>query len=173
MRRKRYEHKPASSTFGLNITSMTDMFTVLLVFLLQNYAASVVEIKNIDGLQLPVSNTDRNPTQAVQLSISKKGVFLDGKEIAQIVNGDFVVTDIDKNDSNFVNPIFTALEDLNKKNSQSDTRSVAQQNEIKEQEGKILIQADASFSYATLRKVMYTASMAGFPQVKLATVLGN
>ena len=43
--------------------------------------------------------------------------------------------------------------------------------EIKE--GRVLLQADAGLPYETLKKVMYTASMAGYPQLKMVTTVGN
>ncbi|MGE0633168.1 MAG: ExbD/TolR family protein, partial [Pseudobdellovibrionaceae bacterium] len=43
----------------------------------------------------------------------------------------------------------------------------------KQSYGQILVQADQELPYETLRKVMYTASMAGFPQLKMATIVGE
>ena len=40
-------------------------------------------------------------------------------------------------------------------------------------QGKILVKADQALPYGLLRKVMYTASMAGFPKMKMATVVGH
>jgi biopolymer transport protein ExbD len=37
----------------------------------------------------------------------------------------------------------------------------------------VILKAEASMPYNVIRKVMYTASMAGFPKMKLATVVGN
>lgn len=176
MRRSRYKHNSKNTVFALNITSMTDMFTVLLVFLLQNYTTSQVEVKMANNLELPISNSERNPTPAIQLSISKDKIELDGKEIATIEKLNFKGTDIDKNDDQFITPLFNALEEINKKNeaakaarNPADTKGAAAD---AEKEGKIIIMADASFSYDVLKKVMYTSSMAGFPQVKLGTLVG-
>lgn len=172
MRRKRFEYTPNNSSFALNITSMTDMFTVLLVFLLQNYSASTIEVKLDNGVSLPISNTEKNPTESIQVNLSKSILKLGEKELTQLDNGRFNEKDLDKNDSNFIQPLFSALEEINKQNEEL-MKDPKNAEKVKSQEGKILIMADSSLSYQELRKVMYTASMAGFPQVKLATLVGN
>ncbi|MEQ1665743.1 MAG: biopolymer transporter ExbD, partial [Bdellovibrionales bacterium] len=71
MARTRY--KPdlkRNQSFTLNITSMTDMFTILLVFLLQTFASADVQIDPIDGLRLPSSTTDKNPVEGVKISLT-------------------------------------------------------------------------------------------------------
>ena len=165
MGRRRYELPRQKNSFGLNITSMTDMFTILLVFLLQTYSTSDVEILPEAGLRLPASTTSTNPVEAIKLTVSKELVKLDKTKIADIKDSAFEAKDIDPNDTNFVMPIFNELDKIAKDEKLKDNPAV--------KEGRILLQADASLPYSTLRKVMYTASMAGFPQLKLVTVVGN
>jgi biopolymer transport protein ExbD len=166
--RRKLEIKKQNSTFGLNITSMTDMFTILLVFLLQTYATSEVQITPEQGMRLPSSSSEANPIKSVQLSLSNKELKLDGKTLATLNSDDFAKSDIDSNDSNFVLPLFKELQRISKEN---EAKGEQQAKDITE--GLILIQADQSLPYQMLRKVMYTASMAGFPKVKLATVMGE
>lgn len=180
MRRKRFHHVPKNSTFALNITSMTDMFTVLLVFLLQSYTSSQIEVKMPNDIELPISNSERNPTQAVQLIITKNKILIDDREIASIENLNLKNSDLDKDDDNFIVPLFNALEDLNKKrlasaqNTPDPKKTLTEiEKEKAAEQGKILILADSSFSYQVVKKIMYTSSMAGFPQVRLATLAGN
>ncbi|MFN8790010.1 MAG: biopolymer transporter ExbD [Bdellovibrionales bacterium] len=162
-RRKRFElDVKHNSTFTLNITSMADMFTLLLVFLLQNFATNPVEIKPIDGLRLPTSNTYKNPIISIQVSISTKEIRVGEKVIAQVRDRDVASGDIDPQDTNFIQPLFKELQ------------AVAQDPNLKKEEkNQIMLQADEGLPYQTVRKVLYTASMAGFPQVKLVTVVGN
>lgn len=162
-RRSRYSHRThGSGTFALNITSMTDMFTILLVFLLQSYSTSEVQILPEKNLRLPNSNSTNNPVEAIRVSISSKELKLDQTVISQIEDMKFASKDLDPNDTNFILPLFNELDKLAKSASKGPAK-----------EGKILLQADVNLPYQTLRKVMYTASMAGFPQLKLVTVVGN
>lgn len=162
MKRTRFRPEiKRNPSFVLNITSMTDMFTILLVFLLQTFASADVQIDPVDGLRLPSSNTDKNPVNGVKINLTQDELTIDKVLVAQIKNKEFESSSIDANDINFIKPLFEALQKINN-------------NKInKETQGKILFQADQELPYSLLRKVMYTASMAGFPNVKLVTVAGN
>ncbi len=161
--RRRFERKGlGNATFGLNITSMTDMFTIMLVFLLQTFSTSDVQIIPEKDVRLPTSTVENNPVQTLKISLSKTELKVEGKLVTKLKNGYFEKSDIDPNDKNFLPAFFAELE-TTLKNTKFDF--------VKD--GKILLQADSSLSYETLRRVMYTSSMAGFPKLKIATVMGD
>ncbi|MCE3010434.1 MAG: biopolymer transporter ExbD [Proteobacteria bacterium] len=176
-RRKRYDvgHR-GNTTFGLNITSMTDMFTILLVFLLQTYSTAEIQVSPDEGQSLPLSGAQTNPTLTLQVSLTKKDLKIEQRSIASLENQNFVKQDIDPNDSNFILPLFKELEKIAKE-EEAKAKAAETDPTVKFNkgvvEGKIILKADSSFDYGTLRKVMYTASMAGFPKLKLATVIGE
>jgi len=159
--RKRFKHKIATPQMTLNITSMTDMFTILLVFLLQNYTASQVEIDPIEGLRLPSSVSEKNPVDGVKIGVSTTELRVDKDKLLDLQSSAFKPTDIDSHDTNFLPGLFNHLQELNKKNPKL------------AETGKVLLQADKELSYNTLRKVMYTASMAGFPNIKMVVQVGK
>ncbi len=177
-RRKRFEiNKDQRSTFGLNITSMTDMFTILLVFLLQTYSTADVQVLPDPGQALPISSVDANATQTVQISVTKDELKIENRTIASLKDLDFTNQDIDSNDQNFIKPLFAELDKLSKEEKKIDEAFQAGTGTKKANpgvlDGKIIVKADQNLSYGVLRKVMYTASMAGFPKMKMATVVGN
>lgn len=157
--RKKLQRKQ-TETFGLNITSMTDMFTILLVFLLQTYSTAEFQPTPDKGVRLPTSNSQTNPVTSIQLSLSKESLKIEEQELTTLTQGSFKPDSLDNNDNQFIKPLF---EELRKRAK-----------DIKpEQDGLVLLKADESISYDTIRKVMYTVSMAGYPKLKLATVVGN
>lgn len=163
MKRTRFKAEvKKNQSFTLNITSMTDMFTILLVFLLQNFAAAEVQIDSVEGLRLPSSSSEKNPIAGIKISLTHDKLSIDTTLLAQLKNDEFEKSSIDQNDSNFIKPLFVALQKVN-----SDQKIEGKQS------GKILFQADQDLPYSVLRKVMYTASMAGFPNLKLVTVAAN
>lgn len=165
-RRRRYEiPTKKNSTFTLNITSMTDMFTIMLVFLLQSYSTADVQIIPDNALRLPTSASMSNPTEAIKISVSKEALKIDQTKLADVKNNDFLAQDLEDRDTNFIKPLFQELDRI--------AKSDAEKDKIHVKEGRILLQADKDLPYATLRKVMYTASMAGFPQLKLVTMVGE
>jgi biopolymer transport protein ExbD len=87
---------------------------------------------------------------------------LGDQKIADVANADFGPA-LDSHDSNFIKPLFDELEKL--------TKESPDKPEVKE--GRILLQADRELPYSTIRKVLYTASMAGYPQLKLVTTVGD
>lgn len=162
MKRKRFQvDVKKNQTFGLNITSMTDMFTILLVFLLQTYSTNEVQIEPVSGVRLPSSTTDRNPVDGVKISLSSTELKFDQDKIANVQNEMFETSAIDSNDSKFIKPLFVQLQKYNKENEKS------------AKIGKVLFLADEDLPYGLISKVMYTASMAGFPNLKMVTVVGN
>lgn len=150
-----------NKSFGLNITSMTDMFTILLVFLLQSFAAGEVNIDPVDGVRLPQSMTEKNPVDGARVSVSAKEIKFDQKVVALIKNNQVDTAALDASDNQFIKPLFDELKKLNT------------ENEKLAKTGKLLLQADEALPYSTLRKIMYTASMAGFPNLKLVTTTRN
>jgi biopolymer transport protein ExbD len=162
MKRKRFSvDVKKNQTFGLNITSMTDMFTILLVFLLQTYSTNDVQIDPVNGVRLPASNTTKNPVDGIKISLSPTELKFDQTKLANVQNNNFEASAIDPNDSKFIKPLFEALQKFNKENEKS------------MKVGKVLFQADQDLPYSAVSKVMYTASMAGFPNLKMVTVVGQ
>ena len=150
-----------NNSFTLNITSMTDMFTILLVFLLQTFASGEINLDPVNGVRLPTSTTEKNPVNGVKVSVSPTEIKFDQKVVALIKENQVDKASLDANDSEFIKPLFDEL----KKFNETDQKLA--------QTGKILLQADKDLPYNTIRKIMYTASMAGFPKLKLVTTVGN
>lgn len=176
-RRRRYSPKKiTNTTFGLNITSMTDMFTLLLVFLLQSYNTAEMQVMPDQGQSLPLSSTEANPILAVQVSITNKELKIADRTIASVEGSDFEKSAIDPNDANFITPLFKELEKMSKDEKAKEEQAATDPSIRLDKgilEGRILVKADSSLPYGTIRKIMYTASMAGFPKMKMATVVGE
>lgn len=155
MRRSRYQLPDnKNQSFTLNITSMTDMFTILLVFLLQSYAATTVPIDTPESMKLPTSNSEKNPVHAVKLALSQKDLIFETEKIASL-------QEIQINSKNagdeLIEPLLARLQKVDKKQAA---------------DGLLMLQADQATPYSTLKKVLYTASVAGFTNIKLVTVVG-
>ncbi len=150
------------SSFTLNITSMTDMFTILLVFLLQTYSTDEVTITPDADVSMPTSDSSKNPIPGLKLIVGKTQFKVEDKVLFDLQDLGIPSSAIDEKDSNFIKPLFAQLEAYNKSIPDSDRTK-----------GRVLLQADGKLPYLTLRKIFYTASMAGFPQLKMITVVGE
>ena len=83
----------------LNITSMMDMMTIILVFLLKSYSTQDISVAPSEDLELPVSTVKKNPEMAVNLLLNIK---LDSdlpsrslEEVEKLITADFKVNDTD------------------------------------------------------------------------------
>ncbi|MES2965351.1 MAG: biopolymer transporter ExbD [Bdellovibrionota bacterium] len=162
---KKYMDKRSPSTFKIQITSMVDMFVILLVFLLKSYSTSPVIITPSEGMTLPASTSAKDPVDSLKLMVSKSGVWVEDKKIIDLKDGAIDVKDVDPSDTQFIRSLYTELD-----TQASKTRTIASKNDTIEFDGKVLMQADRGLNYETLRKVMYTAMMAGYSDVKIAVL---
>ncbi|OQW48433.1 MAG: hypothetical protein A4S09_04445 [Proteobacteria bacterium SG_bin7] len=156
------------STFVVQVTSMCDMMTILLAFLLNQQSMSATQITPIEGLDLPVSTTNGSPVEALKLTVSKKGIFVGDKKVADVENGRLPASVLDPKDKLFIPALYDEL-DKEAENS----KKIAKVNETIEFDGKVVVLADARLNYEVIRQVMYTATSAGFANVKLASLSGE
>jgi biopolymer transport protein ExbD len=157
--------KNQDGTFNLQITSMIDMFTIILVFLLKSYASSSVEIAVNQNVRLPSSTASQSPVEALKLVVSTQGIYVDDKQIAKIENGQIDKSVLDAKDEKFIRPLYDAL-----KIQADKSKAIAKENTDVNFEGKVIFQADQGLDYKLLKKVMYTSSFAGYTDFKFAVV---
>jgi biopolymer transport protein ExbD len=132
----------------------------MLVFLLQTYSTDAFELKPQKNIKLPTSTVEKNASDAVQVSLSATELKIKDDTIANLTNTEFKPESLDQNDADIILPFLERLQ--------------AYSAELKDKNpGEIILQADRSLPYNTLKKVFYTASVAGFPKLKLATTVGN
>ncbi len=154
------------STFGLQITSMVDMFTIMLVFLLQSQSTSSTNITTDQKLKLPASTSTTEPIEALRVVVTEEAIFVESEKILDLQNKNINPKDLDPKDQNLASSLHQAL--LVHANR---SRDIASKNETVQFDGHVIIQADEGLHYKLLRQVMYTCSAAGYADIKLATVL--
>jgi biopolymer transport protein ExbD len=113
-------------------------------------------MKQQKNIRMPSSTVEKNASKALEVSINATELKIKDDTIAGLDNNQFKAEFLDKSDSDLIVPFLEKLQtysaDLKNKNP-----------------GEIILQADRSLPYNTLKKVFYTASIAGFPKLKLAT----
>lgn len=159
----KYMDRRSSAAFKIQITSMVDMFVILLVFLLKSYSTSSVIITPKEGMRLAESTATADPVDVVKLIVSQDAVFVEEKKVMDLEKGHVPAGLADKNDPSFIKALFDALDERAKL-----AKSISKVNDTFEFDGKVLMQADRDLPYELLQKVMYTSMMAGYADVKLA-----
>ncbi len=162
----------------LSLTAMVDLFTVLVVFLLQNYATTGQVIQIPHNVKLPTASDVKKLTPANVVIISSTGIQ---------VNNDPPVMKLStaREQPNWdLAPLRVALQQLvaKGKEQKSEIGSQIQSAVARIQGGaqaqaqkipsylKLTIQADKHMDFLTLKKVMYTATEAGIVQINFAVI---
>jgi biopolymer transport protein TolR len=132
-----------------------DMMTILVVFLLA-HTADVDILPNTKSIAIPQSISDRKPSAAVVVMITKDSLFVDGVLVGSL-------QDVIANQGPFFAPLKAALMAQNDRSIRN-----AQQTDIAKRE--VTIMGDKSTPYSVLKKIMLTCSEAEYGKVSFAVV---
>lgn len=148
---KRHKHKFPMTT-GLNLVSLMDIFTILLLFLLIHVSGEGMEGQLPETVNLPLSTSTAKPEPATTVLVTNDDILLEGEKIA-------AVQDVlnDRNNS------IAALE----KELSYQSKDIEAGDESKR---KIIIMGDKTIPFTLLKKVMYSCSKAGYSVITLAVI---
>ncbi len=162
------KRKKLPASFKIQITSMVDMFVILLVFLIKSYSTSPVQVAPSNDIRLPSSVSETNPVDVLKLMVSKSGVFVEGQKVVELDGGTIDKKFLDPTDADYIPELFKHLDEQAKK-----TQDIAKVNNTVQFEGKILVQADKDLHYSMIKKVMHTSAVAGYSDVKFAVMVND
>jgi biopolymer transport protein ExbD len=141
----------------LNITSMMDMFTIILVFLLKNFSTEGAIVTPANNLTLPESTVEKRAKEALSVKISRNSITVEDKLVLD--EQDF--GKLLKQKEFMIIPLHEALlsyAEEGKKMAEVSGKPFS---------GEITIQGDVEIPYAILTRVMYTCGQAGYPNMNL------
>ena len=151
----------------LNLTSMMDLFTIILTFLLHSMAATDVSIAPSPDLSLPFSSSDAPVELAVNVIVTRGEVVVDGDAVLALES----VPDPDvpgalrygipsgARQDGSISPLLSVLQEKAERARQLAQTSGREDHAFK---GHLLLQCDRELPYALVRDIMLTASRAGF-----------
>ncbi len=148
----RNHRKPAK----MDITSLMDVFTILVFFLLVNSATTEV-LEAPKQIKLPDSAIETKPRETVVIFVSPREVLVQGEPVA-------LVADILAQDSQQpVAGIGERLNELTQSIIGINTQVVAESQEV-------TILADKSVPFNVVKKVMSTCTSEGYTRISLAVM---
>jgi biopolymer transport protein ExbD len=145
---------------GLMLTSLLDMFTIILIFLIVSFEAEDHEFQLADGVELPESTSRSVFKPAVNVAITDKQILV---EKEPIVDFDGPRPSQEFYDQGQIPALVTKLEGNYQK-------FLEDRQDDPEAEAIILVQADKDLEYKTLYLVLRSASVAGFSKYRMATM---
>jgi biopolymer transport protein ExbD len=142
-----------ADTFKPQMTSLIDILTLLLVFLIQSFSAEGNLVTPSADLTLPQSSSKKPARPSLMLELTHGGVVADGKQLAR-------------------NESFSATPDLLVKNVyawllEQKTRIGISRTHTERQ---IVLQCDRDLEFNIVKRVMYTCSKAGFTDFSVLVI---
>ncbi|MBI5497059.1 MAG: biopolymer transporter ExbD [Deltaproteobacteria bacterium] len=151
-RKRRRKHKRHGGHEELNIYSMLDLMTIILVFLIKQWQSDVITLS--PDVQPPGSTITDKPSECVRVFIQKDRMLLDEKEVGRMQDGDVAPDSVDPNNPFLIPGLKRAMEDKAEQFLKIENAGGAKF------EGKYAIVADRKIAWAMLKKVMFTAGQA-------------
>ncbi|MBN1757264.1 MAG: biopolymer transporter ExbD [Chitinispirillaceae bacterium] len=141
----------------LNITSMMDMFTIILVFLIKNFSTEGAIVTPAENLTLPKSTVERKAKGALSVQISRGIIIVENVTVLdETAYGKLL-----KQKEFMITALYDALV-----NFAEESRKMAEISGTPFS-GDITIQGDVEIPYSVLTRVMYTCGQAGYPNMNL------
>lgn len=164
----------------LSLTAMVDMFTVLVVFLLQNFKVDAIKLKQ--NVPLPKASAVKKLQPATVVVITQEKVFLDDEPVADFTNvkeqPDWVVQALKEglvarleerkkeNESNLRDQIKSVISSSNDGRTPEEIEK--EEKEKRRSWGRVTVQADKEIDFLTVKKILYTITDAGATMINFA-----
>jgi biopolymer transport protein ExbD len=155
--RKVRRAKKSTAVASINLVSMIDIFTILIIYLLVNTAA--VQIVGAEQVDLPKSIAVEPPRENVSVILTRDDVLVDGQAVMK-------VADIKEAGPAVIPLLKQALEN-------AAPRTPSQQQDPEADGGEVNILADKSVPYSLLKKIMTTCADAQFAKISLGVNPGS
>jgi biopolymer transport protein ExbD len=139
----------------LNLTSLMDVFTILVFFLLVNSATTEV-LQQPKQITLPDSIVEAKPRETVVIFVGTEDVLVQGVPVARIA-------DIAATSSERIEPISVRLAELAGNVIGLSTKAVAESQEV-------TVLADKTVPFNVIKKIMATCTGEGYTRVSLAVM---
>lgn len=159
----------------LSLTAMVDMFTVLVIFLLQNYNSTGEVIYIPKDVTLPKAASIKELKPAVVVTVSSKEILVDKNPVATFdtvrAQEDWMIQPLH---AKLIEALALAKQNYEKK-IQSKIKQVVdaakgQATNSQSEWNKVTIQSDKGMDFLTIKKVMYTVTEAGAGEINFAVM---
>jgi biopolymer transport protein ExbD len=140
---------------GLNLTSLMDVFTILVFFLLFHSSGSEV-VEAPKQIKLPDSVVETKPRETVVIMVSPEMVVVQGKGVVR-------TADLLEADNDNVDEITDRLKQLERNIIGISTKTVVASKEV-------TILADKTIPFRALKKIMSTCTGSGYGRISLAVI---
>jgi biopolymer transport protein ExbD len=149
-----------ATNLELNVVPMVDIMTLLVIFLLQQFSATGEVLYMQKDIKLPQARHGQAIEPAPVIAISGAQLSMDGRRITDTLS-------IEKDPYLTIPALEEQLRDARKR------WEFVHQNEPdrdRSWRGEVNLQADEKVPFKIVKRVMYSAAQAGYPNVNFATL---
>ena len=140
----------------LTITSLMDIVSIIVIYLLKSYGDDPVVITPTAGQKVPMSRADAPIQDGVPIYVSKRSITFGSQTVVQLdENGEI---DPGALQGHLIGPLY----DLMAEEADKAKQTAGSKNE--EWAGRIILVGDQALKFKTLVAVMYTAGKAEYRQ---------
>ena len=157
-RRAAMQHK--NGTAALNITSLMDVMTIILIFLLFSFSSQDQNIRLAKDLDLPKSTAEKPFKWAINITLTEDQLLVEDLSVCRYKDGRFVDS---REDPDKIVLLYKQLTDLKGMEKYREVDRDAS-------EPVVIFQADKKHKFDTIYRVMKTAAMAGYPNFRFAVL---
>ncbi len=139
----------------MNLTSLMDVFTILVFFLVMNSGPTEVLDPSSD-VALPESVVETKPSETVVINVGREQVLVQGQPVVRIA-------DILAMGGGDIEPIMAELAELQ-------SRVIGVRTQVVAESTAITILADKSIPFSVIKQIMSTCTSQGFTRISLAVI---
>jgi len=147
---------------NLNITSLMDIVSIIVVYLLKSYGSDPVMITPTAGQKIPLSSADAPITDGVPVYVSTRAITFNNKRLVQLDDEGNV--DPAALTGHLIGPLYDAMAE------EAEKAKLMKEAQGEVWSGRLILIGDQKLKFSTLVNVMYTAGRAEFAEYAFCVI---
>ncbi|MGB1013966.1 MAG: biopolymer transporter ExbD [Nannocystaceae bacterium] len=146
----------------LGMTSLMDIVSIIVIYLLKSYASDPVVINPTAGQKIPMASADASLQDGLPVFVSPRGITVQDKKVATLTEDGRV--DPGLVEQHLIGPLFDAFaEEVDKAETMAARRGTTW-------DGRVILVGDQTIPFDTVVDVMYTAGRAGISMYSFCVI---
>lgn len=148
---------------ALNITSLMDIVSIIVIYLLKSYGSDPVVIMPTAGQKIPMSSADAPIQDGIPVYISQRAITFNNKKLVQLDEGGEI--DQAALQGHLIGPLYDAMAEEADK-----AKQMSAQKGDEAWSGRVILVGDQNLKFKTLVDVMYTAGRAEYREYAFCVI---
>lgn len=146
---------------ALGMTSLMDIVSIIVVYLLKSYASDPMMITPIAEQKIPISSMDTKIKEGVAIYVSSRELIFNEEQVATLKDGELDPTSVQ---GHVIQELYSKLEEERDK-----SREIF---EARGEEwiGRIILIGDEAVQFSTIVDIMYTAGRLEFSEYSFCVI---